>query len=240
VLAPTYNDSHSTLLKNLGIKDSTENAMKIFVRAELTPVNGDRATDPKTWKYIVDQDVVPDWYEEDPYRYEQEFRAKVETWVEENTVNMVGRSWTVIKEDEKGTYYLLNGTNGRSRFGDTNNYDVSELREDVNKSELLTELKNEFGDRLVPVTMNLMSLDGLKDYGVVEGDMLGVYTLDMFRECRENIPNVEIPCWTSTPESTPSGDGPSCVRCVRSDGCVGYDCAGWYDSGVRPFCIIQS
>ena len=153
---------------------------------------------------------------------------------------MVGRSWTVMKEDEKGTYYLLNGTNGSSRFGDTNNYDVSELREDVNKSELLTELKNEFGDRLVPVTMNLMSLDGLKDYGVVEGDMLGVYTLDMFRECRENIPNVEIPCWTSTPDSTPSGSGQSCVRYFDSGGGVVYYGAGWNVGGVRPFCIIQS
>ena len=69
VVAPIYNDSHSALLNQLGIEDDYENAAQKFVRAELVPKNGDRALDPKEWKYIVDQDVVPDWYSEDPGRY---------------------------------------------------------------------------------------------------------------------------------------------------------------------------
>ena len=72
VVAPIYNDSHSALLNQLGIEDDYENAARKFVRAELVPKNKNRAIDPKEWKYIVDQDVVPDWYSEDPGRYEGE------------------------------------------------------------------------------------------------------------------------------------------------------------------------
>lgn len=233
VLAPMYNDSHSALLESLGVADTSENAMRLFVRVELTPSDGNRATDPKTWKFNVDQDMLPEWYEEDPGKYEQEFRTAVEAWVEKNTVNMVGRSWTAMKNDEKGTYYLLNGTDGRCKFGENNNYSTSELRKKVNESDLAADLKAEFGDRLVPTSMNLLALDGLKDYGVVEGDLLGIFTLDMFRECRENIPNVDDFCWTSTPNSTPSGTGDHCVRCVRSGGDVDY-CGCDYDLGCAP------
>ena len=71
-LAPMYNDSHSRLLESMGIKDNHINAMKVFVRAELSPPNNDKTIDVSEWKYVVDQDIVPDWYEEDSKRYEDE------------------------------------------------------------------------------------------------------------------------------------------------------------------------
>ena len=83
-------------------------------------------------------------------------------------------------------------------------------------------------------------MDGLKDYDKVEGDILSLMDIDLYRECRENITNVNDWYWLATPNSTPSGYGSGGVRCVDSGGGVGY---GWYDGGggaVRPFFILQS
>lgn len=61
VFIPDY-DSHSDMLQELGIKDTEENARRLFVRAELIPKNDDYKSDVSTWEYIVDQDILPDWY----------------------------------------------------------------------------------------------------------------------------------------------------------------------------------
>ena len=238
VLAPIYNQSHSALLKKLNIEDNRMNASKTFVRVELSPVNS-FTEDVKNWKYKVDQDIVPDWYENDPGRYEEEYRAEVATWVKENVVNMCGRAWTAFNEDEKGTYYLMLDKYKSMIFGKDNNYAVSYVREDLNNSDLLVDMKREYGNRLVPTTINLLSLDGLDDYGVVEGDLLGIQTLDMFRKNRKRIPNVDYTTFTATPDSTPSGYGSGNVRVVHSSGFVNCD---WYDCGrdVHPFCILKS
>lgn len=239
VLTPMFNDSHSSLLERLGIEDTSENAMRIFVRVELTPPDNDRSTDPKTWKYIVDQDIKPDWYETDSKRYENEFREKVENWVKDETVIMAGKSWLLIKKDESGTYFLLNGTLEKLKFGESNNYTESFIRTKLNEGDLAKELKEEFGDRIVPIRTNLMSLDGLKDYGTTDGDTLAIPNLDLYRECREKISSVDDWWWLPTPNSTPSGYGTRCVQCVGSDGGVGYDVYGC-SGGVRPFCILKS
>jgi hypothetical protein len=239
VLAPMYNDSHSALLRGLGIEDSYHNATRTFVRAELVPVDDDKTTNPKDWKYIVDQDIVPEWYESDPERYEQEFRAAVEEWVDKNMVVILGRSWKVIKRDEKGTYYLLNDILEESEFGRINNYAESYIRKNLNEGSLAQELRAEFGDKLIPINSDLLSLDGLKDYGSVDGDILAILTLDLYRECRENIPNADSWWWLATPDSTPSGYGTDCVQYVYSNGIVDYH--GYrYDEGVRPFFILKS
>ena len=83
ILTPEGNESHSDLLESLGIADTHMNASKTFVRAELIPKNDDKMTDVKDWRYRVDQDIVPDWYEKDPKRYEQEFREDVEEYMKE-------------------------------------------------------------------------------------------------------------------------------------------------------------
>ena len=61
VFIPDY-DSYSDMLQELGIKDTEENARRLFVRAELIPKNDDYKSDVSTWEYIVDQDILPDWY----------------------------------------------------------------------------------------------------------------------------------------------------------------------------------
>ena len=55
-------DHHTQMLDELKIKDTRENAERLFVRAELYPKDGDIFSDPVTWIYRVDQDILPDWY----------------------------------------------------------------------------------------------------------------------------------------------------------------------------------
>ena len=99
--------------------------------------------------------------------------------------------------------------------------------------EFTLSLQKEYGDALVPVTMNLTSLDGLKDYGTVT-DVVGIPDIDLYRECRENVFVGDNWCWLSTPNSTPSGTGSSFVRYVDSCGVVGWDYSD-YEGSVRPF-----
>ena len=50
-------DSHSVMLDELGIKDTRQNAEKLFVRAELAPKNNDIFEPVDNWTYIVDQEI---------------------------------------------------------------------------------------------------------------------------------------------------------------------------------------
>ena len=238
-LAPMCNDSHSKLLEVMGIEDNQENAMRVFVRAELIPPNNDKTKDVKKWKYIVDQDIVPDWYEEDPKRYEEEMREAVADWMNTHFYNICGKSCVKIKEDERGTYYMLTDTLFETDFGTNNNYSTSFVREKLKECDFVKKLQKEYGDKLIPITTNLLSMDGFDDYGSVDGDILALRTFDLNRECRKNIPNNDKWEWLATPNSTPSGYGSDGVRCVDSDGRVDYDWYG-YCRAVRPFFILKA
>lgn len=241
VLAPEGNESHSDLLDSLGIEDNHMNAYKTFVRAELIPKNDDKMTDVKDWKYKVDQDIVPEWYEKDPERYEREFRNAIEKYMEEWKKQfkfICGYYWTSV-QDGNHTYYFMNDILKRSEFGKTNNYADSYVRNDLVNSELATELKKEFGDKLVPISLDLTSMDGFKDYGTVEGDILAIPNIQLLMKFGESIPLIDNWYWLATPNQTPARKDARCVQDVNSSGDVGYcDCG--YDWGVRPFFILQS
>ena len=238
MLTPIYNESHSTMLDKCGIEDTDFNARKVFIRAELIPYEGDFMSDISKWKYIVDQDVTPDWYEEDPEKYEEMFRKEVEAWRDKNIIMICGQSCTRLKEENGNTYYHLCKPLFESEFGTDNNYANSAVRKELLEHEFTLSLQKEYGDRLVPAVMNLTALDGLKDYGKVT-DIIGIPDLNLYRECRENILAGDRWWWLSTPNSTPSGTGSSGVRYVDSDGDVDWRGCGW-DGGVRPFFILKS
>ena len=238
VLAPMYNESHSRMLERMETEDSDFNARKVFVRAELLPYNDDFMSDINKWKYIVDQDVTPDWYDEDPERYEDMFRDEVKEWRDKNIIMICGQPCTKLKEENGNTYYHLCKPLFESEFGDDNNYANSTVRKKLLEHEFTLSLQKEYGDALVPVTMNLTSLDGLKDYGTVT-DVVGIPDIDLYRECRENVFVGDNWWWLSTPDSTPSGVGSSYVQCVGSRGRVVWDYSG-REWSVRPFFILKS
>ena len=238
VLTPMYNESHSRMLERMAIEDTDFNARKVFVRAELLPYNNELMSDINKWRYVVDQDVTPDWYEDDPKRYEEMFRMSVKEWRDTNIFMICGQPCTKLKEDNGNTYYHTCKPLFSTEFGDDNNYATSTLRKQLVESDFAKALVETYGDALVPVTMDLTSLDGLKDYGIVT-DIIGVPDINLYRECRENVFVGDTWYWLSTPNSTPSGVGSSDVQCVYGYGGVNwYDCD--YSGSVRPFFILKS
>ena len=239
VLTPEGNESRSDLLESLGIEDNRFNAETKFVRVELLPKDNNKATDISEWTYKVDQDILPDWYEADPEKYKAEFRGAVKDYLKDKFKIIAGRPWTVMKTEGNRTYYLLDGILEKSKFGKTNNYAMSYIRKKLNNGDLAKALKEEFGNKLVPITTDLLSLDGLDDYGKVEGDILAIPTLDLYRECRKSIPKIDKWWWLATPDSTPSGCGAAVIRCIDGDGCVS---CSWHEDywAVRPFFIVES
>lgn len=238
-LAPMYNESHSTMLSKAAIADDSFNARKVFVRAELTPPNGDILADISKWNYRVDQDITPDWYDDDRDKYENEFRNAVKEWVNKNIVNVCGVPCTRIKDENENTYYHTCKPLFSSQFGSDNNYKTSDVREKLLNCEFTKELVNKYGDKLVPISLDLTSLDGLKDYEVLSDDIIGIPNIDLYRECRENVFQGDEWWWLSTPDSTSSGYSASLVRYVDSGGYVFYGSCGGVRS-VRPFFILPS
>ena len=88
VVAPGENDSHSDLLESLGINDDYFGATNVFVRAELVPVNNewwiDPAEEPDKWRFVVDQDMRPEWFDES--KHEKAFREAVCDWWKEHVL----------------------------------------------------------------------------------------------------------------------------------------------------------
>lgn len=240
ILAPEGNESHSDLLNSLNIEDTHFNASKTFVRAELVPPEGNKASDIEKWKYIVDQDIIPNWYEEDPIRYETEMRSAVREYMKDRLKNIIcGFDWTPV-QDGAYTYYFMNGIMTKSKFGNTNNYRDSIVRTNLLSSDLLINLKEKFGERLLPITLNLASMDGFKDYGSVEGDLICIPNVELLMKFGDQIPLVDNWYWLATPNQTPTRGDSTYVQYVNSGG--GTDCSGccWNDGGVRPFFILKS
>ena len=103
VIAEGSDDSHSDLLESLGIDDDYIGASKKFVRAELVPENNewwiDPAEEPDKWNFVVDQDIVPDWF--DSGEYETLFRESVCDWWKKHV--MIDKKIDVL---ENGYYRL--------------------------------------------------------------------------------------------------------------------------------------
>ncbi|WP_342759498.1 DUF6273 domain-containing protein [Kineothrix sedimenti] len=125
-------------------------------------------------------------------------------------------------------------------FGDSNNdWRSSNVRNYLN-NEYLKDVEKEFGaDSIVEHMVDLLSMDGLDDYGSSR-DKISLLTIDQYRKYRKILgDNMKNWWWLATPDSTPSGWSTGYVRCVDSSGGVCYD--GYIcDGGVRPFFILKS
>lgn len=77
VFVPDY-DSHSKMLEELHIEDDFAHASKVFVRVELVPEDGDKTSDVNEWRLDVDQDVLPDWWNENDCL--PRIKAAVKAW----------------------------------------------------------------------------------------------------------------------------------------------------------------
>ena len=115
VFCPAH-DSHQDMLKELGIEDNETNAMKTFVRVELTPPEAtSNYFDDKyftslqaplsEWKLVVDQDILPDWWE--PAIYRPAIEEEVQKWLNKYVlINQENK--TIVGNGHKDKYYLYN------------------------------------------------------------------------------------------------------------------------------------
>lgn len=238
-LAPFENQSHSDLLQKMGIEDTRYNAMKKFVRVELISPNGAIISDIDNYIFRVDQDIVPDWYENDKSKYEQEMRDAVKEFLDSNYENICGYYWVSVKRNNK-TYYVMLGNMTVMNFGNSNNYTESDVRKYLVDSELLKKLKDKFSNKLLPIELDLTSMDGFKDYGSISEDYLSIMNIDILRDLGEKLPLTEKTYWLATPNQTPKRQDASYVQFVDSDGRVSYYVCFWREYGVRPFFITES
>ena len=95
IFMPDY-DSHSKMLEELKITDDYINASKVFVRAELSPENGDVFSDIDGWKLEVDQDITPEWFDEKDCT--ERMRKAVKEWAK--THIFVGQNGLAISHGE--------------------------------------------------------------------------------------------------------------------------------------------
>lgn len=123
---------------------------------------------------------------------------------------------------------------------DNNNWKTSSIRDFLN-GKYLEEIEGAFGkDRIIEHTVDLLSLDGLDDYGT-SSDKISMLTIDQYRKYRKVLgANLHNLWWLLTPDSTTSGNDSRYVLCVDSGGSVYCYGCGWCDGGVRPFFILQS
>ena len=95
IFMPDY-DSHSKMLEELGITDDYFNASKVFVRAELSPQNGDVFSDIDSWEFSVDQDITPEWFDEKDCA--ERMRKAAKEWA--NTHIFIGLNGLAISHGE--------------------------------------------------------------------------------------------------------------------------------------------
>lgn len=159
------------------------------------------------------------------------------------TTNIADIEWIVLDKDNEGNVLCLakNFVYRDAQFdSNTPNYANSSIRKKLN-GEFLKRLTDEVGeDGILESEIDLISLDGLDDFGKVT-DKVGLLTFDLYRKYNRIIEKYPVDSWwwLSTPWSTSHRGWHSAVCDVRRDGTVNVvNC--YYNSGVRPFCIFSS
>lgn len=148
---------------------------------------------------------------------------------------LAGVKWTVLDITEKGYICFADRIDEDGvKFNSTpcNNWETSDLRECLKEFE--RKVISEYGDVLVPFERDLITLDGLYDYGTCE-DKVSIISFDEYRKYRHLIPKTNYYYWTLTADSTAN----NLITVVCPSGDIdNRDCDG--DGGVRPFCIFSS
>lgn len=147
--------------------------------------------------------------------------------------NMAGSS-----AEEEALFILALKSQGRSQFGNDNNYTNSDLRDAV--CDWLDTLAN-IGvdiDAIKPRMLDLTTLDGYKGYGSLEVKAAPL-TMDEARKYAEVIPDCDEATWLSTGWGGPEHFGSTLALLVYTDGDWNYyNCS--YSCGVRPALVISS
>ena len=156
-----------------------------------------------------------------------------------------GESYIVLEHKQTGeTAVLKKVILECMQFGGNNDWRDSHIRKELN-SVYLKALEEKFGEENIHThTVDLLSLDGLDDYGECQ-DKVSILTADEYKKYRRAIDKstdgpIDDWWWLCTPDSTPSGAGSSYVRVVLSSGTFHYVAANVSNNAVRPFFVLDS
>lgn len=147
-------------------------------------------------------------------------------------------NWKILDITDAG-YMCIGDSLGDKIFdNNSNNWNKSSLRTYLN-GELYEKISKKIGkDNIVSFKRDLLSLDGLEEYGESD-DFVSLLTVDEYRKYRKHIPNTDEWWWLITPWSTHCNDCDIYTTVVSPSGCVGISgCSNYY--GVRPVCIFSS
>lgn len=147
----------------------------------------------------------------------------------------------VLKKNEDTIELLLKDVLCERAFDDnTKNFAESSIKEYLdNFADILVNVIGE--DNIVKHTVDLTTLDGLKDYGSCECRVSlltsrqyadNVYTIDEFK--------LNKWWWLANAWSTEKHDVNYLVCCVSPRGDISNSICDDYNGGVRPFCILKS
>jgi hypothetical protein len=156
-----------------------------------------------------------------------------------NTVTVAGKEWLVLKVEDNKVYCLLKELLDSKKFdSDSSDWKESSLRDYLN-DKFYEELAEKIAaENILDIPVNLLSLDGQTEYGSCT-DKVSLLTVDMYRENRDILPNMDKWWWLVTPFSTPCNDYETYVCVVSPGGFIDYfSCGSYY--AVRPFCIFDS
>lgn len=140
-----------------------------------------------------------------------------------------------------GTPVVMKNIVFRSRFGDNNDLRSSDVQKKL-EADILPKIIAAIGEEnLCTVKTDLITLDGLKPYGVMES-LISLPTLDFYRANVEIFDKYPVNdwWWLATPESAKPHDEPKWITCVSPSGCINFNVYDYYCNGVRPFLIFNS
>lgn len=167
-----------------------------------------------------------------------EFKVK-NTKIRE-TFELMGYVWKVLDITEKGHVCLMERLEDNKQFDkNSNDWKQSSLRKYLNKKFYKRLAAVVGGENIIPFERDLLSLDGLKEYGTCE-DKVSLISFDEYRKYRALLPGEGDWYWTLTPYSTKENGYDYWVAVVSPSGIIGFDIYDDGGFGVRPFCIFSS
>lgn len=158
-----------------------------------------------------------------------------------DTFELLNLTWKILDITDKGYVCLAGRLEDSMEFdGSSNDWKSSDLREYLN-NEFYEELAEAIGaDNIIPFERDLLSMDGLTDYGTCE-DKVSILNVDEYRKYRQLIPNTDdYWWWTLTADSCKSNNDNRWLRVVSPSGDINFDRYYYSLIGVRPFCIFSS
>lgn len=165
------------------------------------------------------------------------------TYVPGQIVTLAGIEFVILDDlweradGRKLLFILALKSQGKSDFGDTNDYRISKLRDAVGDwlDRLLEKIDREY---VLPRTIDLTTLDGHGKYGVLTTDAAPL-SMEEARKYADIIPHCEDACWLATGWGGPEYFGSTLALLVNSNGGwnISY-CSSSY--GIRPALVISS